>query len=190
MSKEDKPLLVITESPATLRARFEDVINRPDILERICEQIANGGSLVAMCRFWAISHRKLYNWIKSQPGGKAMYEEALELRQEWEDEMAKSDLLIYAQSDIRKLFTEDGHIIAPHDLDDDTAASLQSVQVKTRTYDDGSKETTHEFKLIDKLKTRDMLLRTRGKYLDKMEHSGSVTLEDILAKSWGKKDET
>ncbi len=181
-------MLQVIESPKVMRERFEAVIAKPDILDRILEQVANGGSLVAMARFWSISHRKLYNWIKAQPGGIAGYDDALRLRREWILESTMSSLNSDSQSTVKRLYDENGDLIPPHKLDDETAASIQSVTQKTKVGLD-STEITQEYKFVDKLKARDMILRTEGKYLDKVEHSGSVTLEDILAKSWEKKPE-
>lgn len=182
--------LELVERPREVKARFELVIAKPEILERICEHVANGGSLVSLCRMWVISYRKMMNWINAQPGGKATYDEALKQRGEWAQEMTLSDLHNYAQSDIRDIFNDQGEIINPKELEDHIAPAVQSVKVTTRYTEDGDKEVSHEIKLVDKLKTRDMLLRTQGKYIDKTEHSGSVNLLDIIVGTGTKKNET
>lgn len=187
---EEKPIspLKLVDRPADLKARFEAVISKPEIVERICDHVANGGSLVHLCRMWAISYYRMMRWIKSQPNGEAMYNEALNARKEWAAEMVESDLYNFAQTDIREIFTDSGEVINPKDLDDHIAPGVQSIKVKTRYTEDGDKEVTHEIQLVDKLKARDMINRMQGKYVDKHEHSGSVNLVDIIAGSF-KKDE-
>jgi len=191
MSKrEERPstALELVERPREVQARFELVIAKPDLLERICEHVANGGSLVTLCRMWVVSYRRMMNWIKRQENGAAAYNEAMAQRQEWVEEMVMADLHNYAQADIRDLFNEAGDLINPHDLEDHVAPSIQSLQVKRRVDDTGTVETTFDYKLVDKLKTRDMLLRTLGKYIDKTEHSGTVNLADIIAGSHKKNE--
>jgi hypothetical protein len=186
MSNEEKPItgLILTERPSEVRARFEAVIGKPDILERICEHVANGGSLVTLCRMWAVSYRKVMNWIKKQPNGLSFYNEALEQRKEWAEEMVLADLHNYSQADVRDLFDDNGELVQPNQLGDEIGPAIQSIQIKRKLDESGSVETTYDYKLVDKLKARDMLLRTQGKYVDKHEHSGSVSLVDIVAGSY------
>ncbi len=192
MSDEEKPIsgLMILERPREVAARFEAVIAKPDLLERICEHVANGGSVVGLCRIWAVSYRKVMNWIKKQPNGLKDYDEALLQRDEWVREMALTDLHNYAQSDVRDLFDANGHIKNPKDLDDNIGPAVDSIEIKKSTDADGNVEESYKVKLVDKLKTRDMLLRTQGKYVDKHEHSGSVNLIDIIAGSYKKDGES
>lgn len=196
MSKiEEKPIsaLMLTDRPIEIEQRFNAIITKPDIVERICDFVANGGSLVTLCRMWVVSYAKVMKWIKTQPFGEENYKEALKLREEWEREMVTSNMHSYAQADVRDLFDDKGHIINPKDLSDEIAPAVQSVQIKTRSIpgrdgDDGEIETTFDVKLIDKTKVTDMLNRRQGNYIDKTEHSGSVNLVDIIAGSYKKNE--
>jgi hypothetical protein len=190
MESEDKPhqALILTERPKDARDRLLRVQQMPDLLERICEVVANGGSLVNLCRHWTVSHRQMFNWIKKQPCGQAMYDEAIRLRHEYTDEMVAAGLHAHAQSNIKDLFDSNGDPLNPHYLSDEISQSIESIKITERHTENGDKIVTRDYKLVDKLKSSDMLLRTRGKYLDKVEHSGSVKLEDILT-GVNKKDE-
>jgi phage terminase small subunit len=53
-------------------------------------------------------------------------------------------------SDLRRLFHEDGRLKHPLAWDDDTAASVASVEVVTRNLGDGTVEYVHKIKLWDK----------------------------------------
>ena len=188
---EEKPetALQLSDRPRDVRKRLELVFSIPDLFDKVVEHVANGGSLLTLCRMWAVSYGRVLTWIYAQPEGKEKYEWALEKRVEWADEMALVDIHTYAQADIRDLFHEDGSMKLASELPDHIAIAVQSIDVTERTDDAGNTTTTHKIKLVDKLKSRDMLFRTRGKYLDKVEHSGSLTLEQMLARSWGDKDD-
>lgn len=187
---EEKPqsALQLTERPQDVRKRLERVFAIPDLVAKVCEHVANGGSLLDLCRMWAVSYGRVLSWIYAQPDGRHQYERALEHRVEWADEMTLADIHTYAQADVRDLFDSDGRPLLPHELPDNVAIAVQSVDVVERTDENGGHTITHKIKLVDKLKARDMILRTRGKYIDKVEHSGSVSLEQIIAGSWKKEE--
>lgn len=185
--------LTLTERPIEIEKRFQAVISKPEILDRICEHVASGGSLVHLCKMWVLGYAKVMKWIKAQPGGEAKYKEALGLRDEWAQEMVQADLYLLAQSDIRDIFTDEGEIMNPKHLEDHIAPAVESIKIKKREIKgfegaDDELETTYEIQLASKLKVIDMLNRRQGKYVDKTEHSGSVNLVDIIAGSY-KKDE-
>lgn len=78
-------------------------------------------------------------------------------------------------SDIRKLFTPGGNLLPIHDLDDDAAASLASIEVVTRKVPGGDEA---EVEHVAKIKTWDKraALVDIGKHLgmfkERVEHSG------------------
>ena len=69
-------------------------------------------------------------------------------------------------SDLRRLFHEDGRLKHPLAWDDDTAASIASVEVVTRNLGDGGVEYIHKIKLWDKGKALEQLSKHLGLYGD------------------------
>ena len=72
-----------------------------------------------------------------------------------------------AFSDIRKLFNTDGTIKKIHELDDDTAAILSSIETEYRTEGNGEAATsiiTKKVKLWDKSKNLEALMKHLGMY--------------------------
>jgi phage terminase small subunit len=89
--------------------------------------------------------------------------------------------------DNRRFFTETGQLIPIHLLGDEEAASLAGIEVDVITGlggdeddDDGFVTRTTKIKMADKLKALELL----GKYLklftDKVDHSVSLKLEDLV----------
>ena len=71
-------------------------------------------------------------------------------------------------SDLRRLFHQDGRLKHPHEWDDDTAASIASVEIVTRNLGDGEVEHVHRIKLWDKGKALEQLSRHLGLYHDQV----------------------
>jgi len=81
-------------------------------------------------------------------------------------------------SDIRKAFTESGHLLNPQDWDDETAASIASIKVITRpegeTDENGKRkvEHVHEVKFWDKNSALEKLAKHLGMFIERHEHTG------------------
>ena len=65
-------------------------------------------------------------------------------------------------SDLRRLFHEDGRLKHPCEWDDDTAASVASIEVVTRNLGDGVVEYVRKIKLWDKGKALEQLSKFLG----------------------------
>jgi phage terminase small subunit len=60
-------------------------------------------------------------------------------------------------SDLRRLFDEHGRLKPPHEWDDDTAASVASIEIATRNMGDGTIEYIRRIKFWDKGKALEQL---------------------------------
>lgn len=85
-------------------------------------------------------------------------------------------------SDVRRIFSVDtGELQNVTDMDDETAAAVQSVEVITRRIpgDEKHVEHVHKIKLADKIGALTQIGRHLGMFTDRVEHGGSlnVTIE-------------
>lgn len=85
-----------------------------------------------------------------------------------------------AFSDQRRLFNEDGNLKRPHELDDDTAAAVASIEIVTTERGEGAVEHVAKIKTWDKTKALDQLARHLGLFNDKLELSGKVDLAAVV----------
>jgi phage terminase small subunit len=69
-------------------------------------------------------------------------------------------------SDLRRLYHEDGRLKHPLEWDDDTAASIASIEIATRSLADGTVEYVRKIKLWDKGKALEQLSKHLGLYRD------------------------
>ena len=82
-------------------------------------------------------------------------------------------------SDARKLFDESGNLKPLHELTDDEAAAIASVEIVVqpkRGAEDRDPDTIHKIKVWDKTRSLEMLAKHFGLLTDKVEHSGQITL--------------
>jgi phage terminase small subunit len=92
--------------------------------------------------------------------------------------------------DPRKLLNEDGSPKAIKDLDDATAKAIAGLDIAEIWEDKRFVGYVKKYKLATKLDAIDKALRHLGQYKDKVEHSGTVSLENLVAGSMEKKDES
>ena len=171
--------LQLTERPKALRERLKAIMDKPGIVELICEHVANGGSLIDLCSMWAVSYGKVVTWIYANPESKRLYQEAFQHRNEWADEMILSGLRTYAQADVRQLVDKSGKVLSLQDLPDAIAQSVQSIDIII----DIEGNVTHKIKLVPKVQARQLLGKNRGLFVDKIEHSGIVKLDELIGGS-------
>ncbi|HVW78524.1 MAG TPA: terminase small subunit [Alloacidobacterium sp.] len=85
-----------------------------------------------------------------------------------------------AYFDPGKLFDANGNLIPVHLLDDVTRASIASVEVEERKTSLGIKTVTKKVKHVDKGQNLERLGRYFKLFTDKHEHSGKLTLEQLV----------
>jgi phage terminase small subunit len=91
--------------------------------------------------------------------------------------------------DIRKAFTEDGRLKPIHEIDDDTAAAIASIEVQELWEGRGGDREhigrLHKVKFADMKGSVELLMRHLGLFKDKLEHTvkdgGSADLSDVKA---------
>lgn len=97
--------------------------------------------------------------------------------------------------DLRRLYREDGSLKAMHELDDDAAAVLASVEVVEMAGggkfggDEGVEHVpmyTKKAKIPDKVAALGLAMRHLGMLKDKVEHSGQISWIEQLAGMNGK----
>jgi hypothetical protein len=89
-----------------------------------------------------------------------------------------------AYIDLRQLFDAQGKLLPIHELPDNVAAALASVEVVRQniTAGDGSQEWVHKVRLWDKTKALDMLMRHLALYKDQLRLGVTPEAEQLLAR--------
>lgn len=124
------------------------------------------------------------NLIK--PEIKAAIQEAMDKRAnklEITAERVLQEIARLAFYDPRKFFDEDGRIKPISELDDDTAMALGGIETLHKIVGDekDGMAVITKIKLVDKGQNLERLGRHLKLFTDKVEHSGTLTLEQIVA---------
>lgn len=173
----------LTESP---HARFLRLIELPNFIDNLCENIASGSRLVEVAEVYDIPYGQLSMWLYSTQENKKKYMWACDMRAEWSVDSILSELRHLARVDIRTLFDERGNLLDPHDWPDHTAKAVSGLKVKELFDRNGNKEgEIIDVKLWDKIKSLELLGKNLKMFTDKHEHSVDKKLEDLLAASMG-----
>lgn len=161
--------------------RAQAFLRRQDAIDRVCENISNGGSIPAIAKVLDIYPSYLFRWLRADPYRNKRYEQALVDREEWEREVVLHQLRGIANFDIRDVLDDDGEILPPDKWPDTAAVAIQSMDRKERYSKDGEYlGADKSIKVIDKLKALELSGKQLAMFKDRVEHSGELTLEQLV----------
>ena len=87
-----------------------------------------------------------------------------------------NELRRVVHSDVRRIFTRDGALLRPHEMTDDVAGSVASIEVVTVARGEGEVEHVAKIKLTDKVRGIELAGRYLGLWKDKGAETGGVTV--------------
>jgi phage terminase small subunit len=161
----------------TLRSREQTMewLHEKDRCDEICTWVESGGSLIDMCELHGITYSTVMRWIRNRdyPERAKAFDAAVEARKEWLVESLTKELRAISFVDIRKAFDKEGNLLRANDMPDDIAKAIAAVEV-----DEFGKA---RIRLWDKLAAIEKLGKNLKMFVDRVEHSGVVTLEDLVA---------
>lgn len=163
------------EGPADRRIRqrrTQALFKAKRTLDVILAHVRNGGSLIELCDTWGVRYSDIIGWVRADAGRSKLYDEAQRDRSEWTDEMVLSEIRLRCRFDPRELYHEDGTRRKVHELPAHVARMIEEIKA------DGT------IKFFGKKEALELAGRNRKLYTDSVEHSGKVTLEELLDESF------
>jgi hypothetical protein len=143
------------------------VVADPKNINTICKHIANGGTMISICRLWGVDSSEVLRQIRSNDETKKLYDQALEDRKEYFRERTIEEVQRLATYNIKDALEADGRMKKVQDMPDEFTAAIREID------SDGG------IKFVDKVKPLEMLAKLAG-IADKVEVSGKMTLEQML----------
>jgi hypothetical protein len=165
----------------------------PDqLFDHIMTAISCGGTLVGLSKMWAIPYPWVSRYVRADPAIYRAYQEALSDRREYLTDSLLVALRNITSTNIAELFNEDGSMIPPHLWPEDLAVAVSAIEIDELFEGAGRERTqighTKRVKFWDKLKALEMVAKHVNFSVDKVEHSGVVTLEKMIIDSMIEKD--
>ena len=160
------------------RARTTKWMNDPETIDYICVQVANGGSLLAICEERDIRYSDAVGWIYFKRESQIKYEQALNARGEWMAQKVLDEVRRIGTVDIRRAYDDDGKLLDVKEMPEDVARCIQSVVVTDTK--EGQRVT---IKLADKLRALELLGKQVKLFTDRLEIHDK-TLEDLVRESY------
>jgi transposase-like protein len=78
--------------PVETKERIARIFDDPEILEKICMYVANGGSVIQLAKTWDIPASTIFNWLRKNDERSKMYDHAKADRNEWIVESVLNEL--------------------------------------------------------------------------------------------------
>lgn len=157
----------------------------PDLIHKVCKHVASGGTVITLADLYEVPYGELMTWIRLTPERAKAYETALRDRQEWMFERLIQELQSIATLDVKELFGDDGRLLPIDQWSQAARASVVGVEVFEEYEGRGDERVqtgwNKKVKLADKLKALELIGRNLGAWKDKVEHTGTLTLEDIIS---------
>lgn len=172
---------------AERKKRRDLVLGSPDTLDVICAHVASGGTLIDLAETWDLPFGWVSNWVHSDKERGKRYMQALNDRAEWGAERILKELRTIGLADIRKAFNEDGSMKPPHTWPDDLARAVSAVETDELFEGAGRDRTqiglTRKLRFNDKIRALELLGKNLALFVERHEHSGTVTLADLVTAS-------
>ena len=145
-------------------------------MENICHYVANGHSLIELCETYKLSFGSVIAWIRKDKDRSTMYSKCIDDRNEWAKERILLELRRIGLSDLKKMHNKNGEILPVQDWPDEISSIVKGIDYN----DDG---TVRKITIWNKEKCLELLGKTIQMFIDRVEHSGALTLEDLIADS-------
>jgi len=171
--------------PATDK-RTEAWLGEPGRLNQICDCLANGGDLLAMCRVEKVKYSKVILWLNKDPGRRQAYESAVKAQKVWAISRLIEELEKIALVDLREAYDENNALLPVQKIPRHVAQAIKSIESREEYEDD---EETGERMLIgytkkvtfsDKLKGIELYGKNLRMFVDKVEHEAGGSLADLV----------
>lgn len=161
------------------RVKTKRWLSESDRVVDICEWLASGGSLIELCKMLDVQYSSVLRWINIDGERRRAYEMALKDRDEFVKQELIDELRKICKVDIRRAFDEGGNLLSIKEMPEDVAKAVSAFDID----EDALGNERVRVRFLDKLKAIETMGKNLKMFVDRVEHSGTVTLEDMVVGS-------
>lgn len=161
-----------------------DLESNPDTIEELCANVSAGGTLPGFCELKRVRYGMIAPWVYGDPARLKAYQQATLARADWVEQTIFQQLHAIATLDLRGAYSPDGEVLPMDQWPADLARAVSGFKSEGQYSAEGEHlGDKKELKLLDKLKAIELLMKNKRMLSDRLEHSGSVSLEQLVTDS-------
>ena len=164
--------------------RIERILSYGDTIDMVCDNIAAGQTLAGLCENLNIPYPKLSAWLRCDEARWKRYQTAKEARKDYFQDFCLEAHKKLASLDVRDFFDEAGAVRPMAQWSKDMGHAIAQLDTSEINVDGSKVGETKKLKFWDKQKAIEALAKISGAYTEKLEHSGSVSLEQMVIESY------
>lgn len=188
MTEDQIKIIKDMHGPESRNERLQRLLSMDDAMDIMCSFVASGGTLVHFARLWDIRYPDIMKWIRSDSIRAKRYDDAIKDRNEYTIETILQELRDIALFDIRDLYDNNNNLKPVHQWPRHTASVVSSVETDEIFEGRGEEREmiglTKKIKLWDKLKAIEQLGKTQALFVDRVEETRTIKLEDLVLASY------
>lgn len=174
--------------------RWAAMIGDPATLRAICDHVAEGGSLPEWCREHDVRFADVNAWLSGDDYRAKIYQAARQARDEFLDEIVIRNLRLFADLDLGRAYDKDGELLPLHKMPEDIRRAITQVEVTEEFKGRGESREhigyTKKIRTVSPERALELLGKYRRKFVDRVEHGGKLTLEELVGGSMKSTDPT
>jgi hypothetical protein len=154
--------------------------NPEETTSTLYRHIASGGDIMGLCDIFKVNYADFMFWFRKDSERSKVLDTAFTDRNEWFKETVLSEARKLATFDAREVFDDEGKVKDPSEWSDAVASMVANMSV---TYD-GDGNPTYKVTMWKKEKALELLGKSIKMFIDRIDHSGKMSLEDLVTKSY------
>lgn len=161
--------------------KFAAIVAEPEFLEELLDRISEGETLSAICRGMDVKFRWMYAWLNDAefPDRKTRFNEAEAARDALSKEDIVGQLHSLANIDVREMYDESGQLLPIKQMPPHIAKAISSIDITENDKGD----ITKKVRFVDRGQMLALGGRRHRMFVDKIEATGSLTLEQAVMES-------
>lgn len=147
---------------------------------KLCDHLAEGGTLTTFCRRLDVRYRIILAWVEADSERAELYQQSLDARKAVLSDEVLDGVVSIVRQDLRTVYGKDGQARPVHEIPDELASNLTSIKTESVSHTDAktgekSVETVvSEVKSISRQTGLEMLGKMMGSLgADKLELTGA-----------------
>lgn len=169
--------------------KFNTLTANNDTIHRICIHVAEGGSMIDLCKAWAVPYGKMLDWINSDDLRYKQYQGAMTAQMYWAIDRVLKELKHMGTVDISQAYDEHNKLKPLSEIPEEVRRCISGVDTEELFEGVGKDREmvgyTKKIKIFDKIKALELIGKKFAMFIDRTKVDLEArSLEELIADSW------